>query len=309
MEWSTCLTGTIYQGINNIYDVRTGPEEIHECRIKGKKLKGDPDSYNPLAPGDLVEFELSDSGRGLISSRMPRRNRFARWNRKRGAWQIIAANADLILAVISAETPPFRPRFVDRVLIAAAQGGIPSAVLVNKTDQGVAGWVEDRIAAWKGLGIDVLKTSAQNGEGLDFLKEYIGGRTAVLFGPSGVGKSTLLNRLIPGIDLITGGLSLKYDRGRHVTNFGRLLDAPWGGHLVDTPGVREILVRGIDPEDLSHWFPEFDKVTGSCSFQPCSHRHEPGCGVIKAVEEGSIHPDRYENYLRIRDELEAESRW
>jgi len=303
------LTGIIYQGINNIYDVRSDDDESHECRIKGKKLKEDTDSYNPLAPGDRVEFELSDSGRGLITSRLERRNRFARWNRKRESWQVIAANIDLLLAVISAKTPPFRPRFVDRVLIAAAQGGVKSTILVNKIDQGVDPWVESRINVWERLGIPVLKSSADTGEGLDNLKILLGNKTTVLFGPSGVGKSTLLNRLIPGLDLTTGGLSLKYDRGRHVTNFGRLLDAPWGGRLIDTPGVREILVRGISPEELPHWFPEFETVLADCSFQPCSHRHEPGCGIIKAVEDGSIDPDRYENYLRIRDELEAETRW
>jgi len=303
------LTGTIYQGIKNIYDVRSGPDNIVECRIKGKKLKSDPDSYNPLAPGDRVEYEVSAFGTGLITSRLDRKNRFARWNRKKESWQVIAANVDILLAVISVKTPPFRPRFVDRVLIAAAQGDVPASILVNKIDQGVASWVDSRIKVWENLGIRVLKCSAESGEGMDVLKEYLGKKTAVLFGPSGVGKSTLLNKLIPGMNLTTGGLSLKYDRGRHVTNFGRLLDTPWGGHLIDTPGVREILVRGISPDDLPHWFPEFENVPGKCSFQPCSHRHEPGCRILKAVEEGLIYPDRYENYLRIRDELESEIRW
>ena len=303
------MRGIIYQGINNIYDVSSDAGEHYECRIKGKKLKNDLESYNPLAPGDLVEFELSDSGKGLILSRLERKNRFARWNKKRESWQIIAANIDLLLAVISAKNPPFRPRFVDRVLIAAAQGGVPAAILVNKIDQGVEPWVDSRIGVWRSLGITVLKSSAESGEGVDALKKLLGEKTSVLFGPSGVGKSTLLNKLLPGVNLATGRLSLKYDRGRHVTNFGRLLDAPGGGRLIDTPGVREILIRGIDPEDLPHWFPEFGKVTDQCSYQPCSHRHEPGCGIIKAVESGVIDPDRYENYLRIREELEAEERW
>jgi len=303
------LIGTIYQGIKNIYDVRTVTDEIYECRIKGKKLKDDPDSYNPLAPGDRVEYEVSAPGTGLITSRMDRENRFARWNRKKESWQVIAANIDLLLAVISVKSPPFRPRFVDRVLIAAAQGGVPAAILVNKIDQDVDSWVDKRITVWENLGIKILKCSAESEEGLDTLKKYLEKKTSVLFGPSGVGKSTLLNKLIPGLNLTTGGLSLKYDRGRHVTNYGRLLDAPWGGRLIDTPGVREILVRGITPEDLPHWFPEFESIPGECSFQPCSHRHEPGCCILKAVEDGLIDPDRYENYLRIRDELESESRW
>ncbi len=303
------MRGTIYSGINNIYDVRYEDDSNHECRIKGKILKDDLDSYNPLAPGDRVEFEASDSGKGLITSRLPRRNRFARWNRKRESWQVIAANIDLLLAVISSKNPPFRPRFVDRVLIAAAQGDVTAAILVNKIDQGVDGWVNERIAAWERLGIRVLRSSAETAEGLGELKTLVKKKTVALFGPSGVGKSTLLNRLIPGLELATDEISPKYDRGRHVTNFGRLLDAPWGGKLIDTPGVREILVRGIDPEELPHWFPEFEDVMTECSFRPCSHRHEPECGVIKAVEEGRIHPDRYENYLRIRDEIEDNIHW
>jgi ribosome biogenesis GTPase len=303
------LKGTIYSGINNIYDVREADGTGHECRIKGKILKEDRDSYNPFAPGDQVDFEISDQGKGLILSRLPRRNRFARWNRKRESWQIVAANIDLLIAVISSKNPPFRPRFVDRVLIAAAQGNVNAAILVNKIDQGVDSWVSERIAVWESIGITVLKSSADSGEGLDKLQQFIADKTAVMFGPSGVGKSTLLNHLVPGLEQTTGEISVKHDRGRHVTNFGRLIDAPWGGRLVDTPGVREILVRGIDPNDLSHWFPEFKGVESGCAFSPCSHRHEPECGVLKAVEDGIIHPDRYENYLRIRDELEVESRW
>lgn len=303
------MKGTVYSGINNIYQIRCDEQDFYECRIKGKILKEEEDSYNPLAPGDRVEFNETDEGMGLITSRIPRNNRFARWNRKRECWQVIAANLDGLLAVISAGKPPFRPRFVDRVLIAAAQGGVSSAVLLNKVDQGVDPWVEERLVVWEKLGIDVLRTSAESGRGLEELQSYVSGGTYAMFGPSGVGKSTLLNKIIPGVDLATGEISEKHQRGRHVTNFGRLLDTPWGGRLVDTPGVREILVRGIDPVDLPAWFPEFEIPASECSFTPCSHRHEPDCGVRRGVDDGSIHKDRYENYLRIRDELEEDLRW
>ncbi|MCG8452423.1 MAG: ribosome small subunit-dependent GTPase A [Spirochaetales bacterium] len=322
------MIGLIYSGINNIYQVRpvdggddvaqsqdvilpyqAPTESFYECRIKGKILKDSEPSYNPLAPGDLVVFEPSDEGQGLIHRRLERTNRFARWNRKRENWQTVAANLDLLVAVVAAGKPPFRPRFVDRVLIAAAQGGVKAAVLVNKIDQGLPEWGESRISAWEELDIPVYRSSAHTGEGMEEIRALTAGKTVALFGPSGVGKSSVLNRLLPHIELATGGLSEKYDRGRHVTNFGRLLDAPWGARLVDTPGVREILVRGMSSADLIHWFPEFSGLDEECSYSPCSHRHEPDCAVQDAVDDGRIHPDRFENYLRIRDELEEDERW
>jgi len=303
------MTGTIYSGIKNIYDVRSESGEHFECRIKGKQLREDEQSYNPLAPGDVVSFDLADSQRGFITDRHARVNRFARWNRKRGAWQTIAANLDGLLCVISATKPPFRPRFVDRVLIAAKQGGVPSSILVNKVDLGVEPWILERVEVWRSLGIEVLLCSAVSKEGISKVKDMISNRTMVLFGPSGVGKTTIINALIPGLDLVAGTLSAKSDRGRHITNFARLLDAPDSGKLVDTPGIREIHVHGIAPEELSMWFPDFDGEDGDCSFQPCSHRHEPECGVRLAVEAGRIHPDRYRSYLRMRDDLENNTQW
>lgn len=303
------MKGTVYSGINNIYDVRTAHGISFECRIKGKILKSEESVYNPLAPGDIVDFEENDEGKGLILERGPRRNHFSRWNRKREAWQTLAANIDLLFVVISVKKPPFRPRFIDRALINASQGNVPSAILLNKLDQGMEVWIEKRVAAWEKLGIDVLRCSAKNGEGLESLKSATKGKTVCFFGHSGVGKSTLLNVLMPGLGLTTGKISSKYDRGSHVTNFGRLIDADWGARFIDTPGIREIRVHGVDIENLPHWFAEFAEYEQQCSFQPCSHRHEPGCAVIKAVKEGHIHPDRYENYLRIREELEEEARW
>lgn len=303
------MRATVYNGINNIYRVRSAEGESEclelECRIKGKILEDEENAYNPLAPGDSVECERVDSRRGMIIRRHDRINRFARWNRKRGAWQIVAANLDLAAAVISASEPPFRPRFVDRVLIAAAQGGVTGAVVVNKIDLGIDSWVQERLDAWRAMGIDVRRCSAADGTGLNELAAAWKGCTAALFGPSGVGKSTLINRLIPGLELPTLAVSKKYNRGRHATNFGRMIDAPWGGRIVDTPGVREITVKGIPSDELSGWFPDFDAFAPLCMFQPCLHRSEPGCAVRRGVEDGDIHRDRYESYLRILKWLEG----
>ncbi len=303
------LKGRVYSGINNIYRVKDEQGRFFECRIKGKVLQEDKRSYTPLAPGDWVDMELTGGDKGLILERQERKNSFARWNRKKEMRQTVAANVDLLAAVISVTAPPFRPRFVDRVLINAAQYNVPACIVVNKIDRGMEDWAGPRIRNWQKLGYRVFQTSVVSGKGLKTLKNALKGKTAVLFGPSGVGKSSLLNYLVPGAELPVGEISAKYNRGKHVTNFGRLLDVPGGGYLVDTPGVREILVRGIEPEELTSFFPEFREWELLCGFSPCSHRHEPDCGVRDAVESGLINEDRYENYLRIRDELEAENHW
>ena len=302
------MIGTVYSGVNNIYRVQDEGGDFHECRIKGKILSDDEPFYNPLAPGDRVEFSVTDAGRGLISQRLDRGSRFLRWNKKGEMWQVVAANLDMVVIVMSADRPPFHPRFVDRVLINALQDEIPSAVLVNKIDLGIKPEIEARLAAWRKIGVETLYCSAAAGRGLEELKAFFSRKTAALFGPSGVGKSTLINRLVPGLELPTGEVSRKYNRGRHITNFGRLIDTPWGGRLIDTPGIREIHIRGIEPDELSFSFLEIAGLGQNCDFQPCSHRHEPGCNVVAGLEKGLIHSGRYENYVRIRSELEEKTR-
>lgn len=297
------MKGTVYSGINNIYSIKDEQDLFHQCRIKGKILSNNELVYNPLAPGDLVEFTETEEDRGLITSLCERRNRFARWNKKKDRWQIVAANLDYLIVVLSRKSPPFRPRFVDRVLINAEFCSIPVMILINKYDLHSDDDIEERIRAWRNLGIPVLKCSAKEAKGLDELHDFLRDRMVVLFGQSGVGKSTLINTLIQGLDLPTGSISEKYDRGRHVTNFGRMIDAPWNGQIVDTPGIREIPIYGISPSELPQYFPEILSAGADCDFQPCTHCHEPGCAVIAALERGEIHPDRYENYTRIHQEI------
>jgi len=294
--------GTILFGANNIFTVSAGGRE-YLCRIKGKVLKQKETVYNPLAPGDQVEFstDVHSDTEGRILDRMPRRNALMRWNRKRQNLQTVAANIDLLVVVASGKNPPFRPRFIDRVLIAAHD--IPSLVLLNKVDLGVSTEVEERLENYRGIGYPVAYSSIKTGEGIDQLKEYSAQKVCVYFGQSGVGKSSLINAIYPGLKLDVGEVSLKYDRGRHTTKNARLYQHHHGA-VIDTPGIRHLEIKIEENDGLDRYFPEFLSYLNQCSFQPCRHIHEPDCAVKAAVQRGEIHPDRYESYLRIYSELE-----
>ncbi|MDC7218504.1 MAG: ribosome small subunit-dependent GTPase A [Spirochaetales bacterium] len=305
------MEGTVYTGINNIYTVKDKVNgEFYQCRIKGKVLRDDEgefirDVYNPLAPGDTVVFEEDPGhpGQGMISQRHERRNHFCRLNQKRRSPQFIAANIDLVLCFTSVKNPPFRPRFLDRVLVAAELGGVKSAIVVNKTDLGMEEETLERLDHYKKLGYDIFLCSAAEGTGLEELNQFIADSRVAVFGQSGVGKSTLLNALEPGIGLKTSEISDKYDRGRHTTNYSLMIDRASGGQIIDTPGIRQLFLWGVEKEELSHYFPEMEEFWRDCRFKGCSHRSEPGCRVRDAVEEGVIHHDRYESYLRLYEDL------
>lgn len=294
--------GKIAFGANNIFTVLSGSETFL-CRIKGKVLREEEVTYNPLAPGDEVEFAVDShtEGEGKILNRKPRRNALVRWNRKRQSRQTIAANIDLLVCVGSVGNPPFRPRFIDRVLIGAVD--MDTLIVINKSDLAIPPDVGQRLENYRDIGYRSLLCSALDGAGLDALEGEVAGRTCVYFGQSGVGKSSLINRLYPGLRMEVGSISRKYDRGRHTTK-NSILVKHERGTVIDTPGIRHIDLVLQEPEGLDSLFPDFVNFTGYCAFQPCSHLHEPGCAVKEAVQQGKIHPDRYESYVRIYRELE-----
>ncbi len=296
------VNGRVLMGSNNIYTVETR-DRIVTCRIKGKVLREEEDSYNPLAPGDRVVIDLLPDGvNGRIVSREDRTNRFCRWNKKRQAPQTVAANVDGVACVTSAQNPPFRPRFIDRVLAACEWEGIEAAILLNKCDLTTEPSTEERIADYRSVGYRVFRCSALTGEGMDGLSEWLRGKTVVLVGQSGVGKSSLLNTLVPGMGRKIGILSKKYDRGTHTTCFSELIVARGMG-LIDTPGVREFDLFAIPSNELPSCFREIGQAGSECRLRTCTHTGEPGCRVRELAESGDIHPDRYESYLRLREDL------
>ncbi|MBI9099227.1 MAG: ribosome small subunit-dependent GTPase A [Spirochaetaceae bacterium] len=300
------MKGTVLFGMNNIFNVLPPGEEVAlECRIKGKILKDSIGAYNPLASGDIVDIELDENhpGKGMILSREERQNYFSRWNKKRKAPQTLAANLDLLICVTSPELPPFRPRFIDRALISSERGRVTPLIVMNKIDQLMNEQVRDRLNNYRELGIEVFYCSAETGEGIEELKNRIKEKSVAFVGQSGVGKSTILNLIEPDIHQKTAEISQKFSRGKHTTCYSIMVRNPGGGHIIDTPGVRELLLYDIEELELQEYFPEMQPYFGTCSFSSCTHIHEPGCAVLEALKNGKIHPDRYESYRRIMVEL------
>jgi len=303
------IRGEVLYGINSIYTVNAGGLRL-QCRIKGKKLREGARSYNPIAPGDLVDVipDGLSAEEGMIANVLPRRTRLERWNKKGRAPQVLAANVDLAVCVTSPRSPPFRPRFVDRLIVAAESGGVTPLVLLNKCDLPCPQDIAERLTHYARMGYRVHSCSAVTGEGLEGLAALLKEKTAVLVGHSGVGKSSVLNALSPDSGQRVGKLSQKHDRGNHTTNYSVLFLLSDGLRIVDTPGVRELELAEVLPEEVGFHFRDFAPFMQSCAYQPCLHVDEPDCAVAAAVEGGEIHPDRYESYIRIVSELQDSRR-
>jgi ribosome biogenesis GTPase len=315
------MNGLVIRGSHSIFTVGVDTagegKRYLECRIKGKILRGVDSYYNPLAPGDRVVVEAAGP-EGRITALVERRTIFARKNQKalgpgREA-QILAVNADMVLAVTSPASPPFRPRFLDRILIQAEASGIPALILLNKQDLLGEGRdkaespqdIEERLEDFLRCGYPVLRISAKTGEGLEELWKKIRGRTAVLAGQSGVGKSSIINALFPRAGAKVGSLNEKYDRGNHTTTLGELIEIPGEPEtlIIDTPGLRRFVPHGVKAGELALYMREFAPLAGSCTYGlSCSHRGEAGCKILEALAAGRIHRDRYDSFLRLSEEL------
>ena len=276
-----------------------------ECRARGGlRLRTRLRSTNPIAVGDQVKGVVDDEGLGIIESIIDRKNYLIRkaTNLSKEV-HILAANLDVLFAIISLKEPEVPLRFLDRVLVTAEAYDIDAIVVVNKVDlmQGEQGRsrLKRVVGLYQKIGYKVLCLSAISGEGLEKLKEVLTGKTSVLTGFSGVGKSTLLNCLSPDLALRTAEISSSSQKGRHTTTFAEMFELEGDSFVIDTPGIKSLGVLGIEDHELSHFFPEMRQVLSGCKFSNCIHLNEPGCAVKEAVLSGYISEERYYSYLNI----------
>jgi len=305
--------GTVLNGTGGIWVVRTTDGMTVDASLRGR-LKQE-DAKMKLAVGDEVTIAQDHSeGAWAITEIHPRRAVLARRapGKARGE-RIVAANVDQVLVVFAAAKPEPHVRMLDRFLVIAEGNDIPARIIFNKVELvGGPSGVDAIARDYERAGYDVHRTSVKAKIGLDELRGVLAGKTSALTGPSGVGKSSLCNALFPGLDLRTAEISESVNKGRHTTVGALLVPIPdaLGGFVVDTPGLREVGMWGLPSVDLAHCFPEFRPFLGNCKFQDCSHGHEPNCAVRSAVESGQISRERYESFLKLREELsDAERQW
>jgi ribosome biogenesis GTPase len=307
------MTARVYKSTGSWYLVKEPGGEFLQARIKGKFKIDDITSTNPVAVGDYVDIETSQEAERaytitVIHDRKNYVNRRSPANKR--LHHIIASNLDQSLLVATLREPRTSQGFVDRFLVACESFHVPAVVILNKVDvyrEKEKVQCEEWRAMYESIGYRVLVTSSQTGEGIETLKEILKGRTTLMSGHSGVGKSTLINALMPELDLKTKEVSGWSGKGMHTTTFAEMFDLPFGGQIIDTPGMREFGLVDISRQELSHYFPEMRDRLHDCQFNNCLHSDEPGCAVKAAVESGDISLERYLSYGAILESIEEES--
>lgn len=301
------MQGLVIKNTGSWYVVRTDDGQLFECKVKGNfRLRGIR-STNPVAVGDQVHIIPGEDGvTALIDDIGERRNYIIRRASNLSKQShIIAANIDQAVLMVTVSHPETSTTFIDRFLASAEAYRIPVLLLFNKTDlynEAEQEQLDALTALYQGIGYPCLRLSAKKGFGIDDVRQQLEHKTSLLSGNSGVGKSTLLNAMVPNADVKTAELSMAHDAGMHTTTFSQMFFLPSGGGLIDTPGIRGFGTFDMEREEVSHYFREIFQTGRMCRFGNCTHTHEPGCAVLKALEDGGIAPSRYTSYLSMLED-------
>ena len=301
------MIGTIIRNTGSWYTVKTDDGELFDCKVKGTfRLKGIR-STNPVAVGDVVTITPSSDGQtALIDGIEDRRNYIIRKASNLSKQShIIAANVDLAALIVTIAHPETSTTFIDRFLASAEAYRVPVLIVFNKTDlydEAERQQMQSLVSLYQNIGYKCVTCSAEKGNGIDELQAELMDKTTLLSGNSGVGKSTLLNLLVPDADAKTAEISAAHDAGMHTTTFSQMFFLPQGGALIDTPGIKGFGTFDMEREEVSHYFREIFKTSADCRFGNCTHTHEPGCAVLQAVAEGKIAESRFNSYLSMLED-------
>lgn len=300
------MKGLVIKNTGSWYSVKTDTGKVVECKIKGNfRLKGIR-STNPVAVGDNVEIALNSEGTAFITHIEERRNYIIRKSQNLSKQShILAANVDQAFLIVTVNYPQTSTTFIDRFLASAEAYSVPVVLVFNKCDilsDDERHYQQSMIHLYETIGYECREVSAATGEGVDGLHTLLKGKITLLSGNSGVGKSTLINKILPEANLRTAEISDAHNTGMHTTTFSEMLELPEGGYIIDTPGIKGFGTFNMEPEELTSYFPEIFHFSKGCKFSNCTHTHEPGCAVLKAIDDHFIAQSRYQSYLNMLED-------
>jgi ribosome biogenesis GTPase len=302
--------GMVMRSTGSWYEVRSQDKVVYQCRLRGKFKMKELKVTNPIAVGDYVQFDIEDkiASQGIITHILPRENYIIRKSVHKTAFgHIIAANLDQAILLVTLAFPRTSLGFIDRFLVTAESFRIPVVLVFNKIDildENALQYQQMIARLYESIGYKCLFTSVLKGEGIEAFKNELEQKKSLLAGHSGVGKSSLVNTIAPGLQLRTSEVSTFANKGVHTTTFAEMFEIAEDTFIIDTPGIKELGLIDLEKEELSHYFPEMRDKLGQCRFYNCTHVHEPGCAIMDALGEGEIAESRYASYLSMLDDYD-----